>query len=358
MLSAPVMNILSLATASFLLFQMVYDYVRHRKERKNVFLRHRILVCCGGLLLFLEDIFLSCPVSFSELTLDVGIVGCLLLAIPDQGGRSLPSVLFSILLLSYNLLLRFIPHLPLSVLGSLAAALCFFAVGVLRGRDVPVTVFRNNAFLRYHEETLSRLFHTFLLMGVGAFATCSAAFSGMAGTLLQAFSFLAMLALEAILFQRAVSGRYFLRAVNLPERLEPYPESGLEVTLPDGIPEEERRMRVLYKRILLFMEEERPYLDADYDMNRLAHDLYSNKLYLSKTINLLSGRNFRQFINRYRILYAVEIMKKDPRQKLMDVSEQSGFHTVVSFNMAFKINLGKTPSDWIRDYLASRSLGR
>ena len=89
-------------------------------------------------------------------------------------------------------------------------------------------------------------------------------------------------------------------------------------------------------------------------MDDLAETLYSNKLYLSRTINTLSGRNFRQFINYHRIQYAISLFKKDPRLKVGEVATMSGFHSSVSFNMAFKVNMGKTPTEWLGEHTFER----
>ena len=359
------MKLLSLASGVFLLSQLLIGSARHRKGLKaSLPGMLRALSCSGGCLLILEDGLFLPGITFPVLTLDLAIVGSLLLVIPAPGEPSRSAAGFVVLLLSGNLLLHFFPAFFLSgacwflrgsVLGSLVCALSYLAFGALRGCVWNLSLLREDFAVRQMLQT-SRLFYGLLLMGEGTFAGCSASCQGVAGSLLQACSFLGMLVLETLLYQRSVSGRFlvFGRRKDRGETREVplYQDARTERT------DEMQRMHVLYKRILQYMEEKQPYLDAEYDMNRMAKDLYSNKLYLSKTINLLSGRNFRQFVNRYRIRYAVELMKKDPRLKLMDVSEQAGFHTVVSFNMAFKINLGKTPSEWLRDYLASRSLGR
>ena len=114
--------------------------------------------------------------------------------------------------------------------------------------------------------------------------------------------------------------------------------------------DEDKKMNNLYRRVVMYMEEKRPYLDQTFDMASLADLMFTNKLYLSKTINVLSGRNFRQFVNYYRVQRAIELFKQDPRLKICEVSEMSGFHTAVSFNMSFKVNTGKTPTEWLNAY--------
>ena len=107
-------------------------------------------------------------------------------------------------------------------------------------------------------------------------------------------------------------------------------------------------MALLYGRILEYMEKNAPFLEEDFSLPQMATDLYSNRVYLSKTINMMSGRNFCQFINWYRVTHAKEMMRKDPHLKVLEVATMSGFHSVVSFNQAFKMYEGTTPSVWLQ----------
>ena len=110
--------------------------------------------------------------------------------------------------------------------------------------------------------------------------------------------------------------------------------------------EEMGRMRQLYERIVAQMEEKRPFLDPEFSLSDLSGAVFSNRGYLSRTINILSGQNFRQFVNGYRIRYGVDLLRRDPSLRVSDVVMMSGFQTTVTFNMAFKINMGETPSQF------------
>lgn len=94
------------------------------------------------------------------------------------------------------------------------------------------------------------------------------------------------------------------------------------------------------------MESGRPFLDEDYSLQDLSASVYTNKTYLSKTINIMSGKNFRQFINGYRILYSVDLMKKNPRLRVDELAAMSGFHSTVTYTMAFKANMNETPGEF------------
>lgn len=108
-------------------------------------------------------------------------------------------------------------------------------------------------------------------------------------------------------------------------------------------PDEQGRMNTLYARVLGYMESKKPYLDERFKISDMARGLYTNKVYLSRTINACSGRNFCQFVNSYRIDYAEDLMNKDPHLRVFEVAMMSGFHSLVSFNMAFKLFHDESP---------------
>ena len=67
---------------------------------------------------------------------------------------------------------------------------------------------------------------------------------------------------------------------------------------------------------------------------------------------MVSGSNFCQFVNYYRVKYSKELMRGNPGKKMIEVALSSGFNSVVTFNMAFKLNENLTPSEWLREYNA------
>ena len=109
----------------------------------------------------------------------------------------------------------------------------------------------------------------------------------------------------------------------------------------------------VFQRVVRYMEEKRPYLDEKINLERFSKAIFSNTVYVSRTINYYSGKNFRQFVNWYRIQYALDLMREDPHLKMEEVSILSGFHSTVSFNMAFRLFEGKTPTEWHEEYVDS-----
>ena len=104
----------------------------------------------------------------------------------------------------------------------------------------------------------------------------------------------------------------------------------------------------IYERVVAYFEREKPFLDCELTINDLVKVLYSNKLYISRAISQFTGRNFCQFVNYYRIKYSIECFKANHDLKIHEMASMSGFNSIVSFNMAFRLYMGENPSDWCR----------
>ena len=106
--------------------------------------------------------------------------------------------------------------------------------------------------------------------------------------------------------------------------------------------------RNIYDRVLEYFEKNRPYLNPDLTINDIVNSLYTNKVYISKAICHYTGRNFCQFVNYYRVIYSMEIFRKQPGLKVAELAGLSGFNCTVSFTTAFRLFMNETPSEWCR----------
>ncbi len=102
----------------------------------------------------------------------------------------------------------------------------------------------------------------------------------------------------------------------------------------------------LYDRCCRYMVERRPFLVVDYQLQDLANSLYTNRSYLSKTINRFSGKNFRSYVNYYRLMYAMELFRANMSLRIIDLAELSGFRNESSFLNSFRSVMGEAPSIW------------
>ena len=81
----------------------------------------------------------------------------------------------------------------------------------------------------------------------------------------------------------------------------------------------------LYDRCCRYMTEYRPYLVSSFSLQDLANSVYTNKFYLSKTINRFSGKNFRQYVNYYRVMYAMDLFKENKSLRVTEMAQLCGF---------------------------------
>ena len=104
--------------------------------------------------------------------------------------------------------------------------------------------------------------------------------------------------------------------------------------------------QMLYDKCCKYMTERKPFLVESFSLGDLAAAMYTNKAYLSKTINYYSGMNFRHFLNHYRVMYAVDLFRRDSHLRVNDLAELSGFHSATTFSHAFGDVMKEPPSAW------------
>ena len=104
--------------------------------------------------------------------------------------------------------------------------------------------------------------------------------------------------------------------------------------------------QLLYDRCCRYMTEKRPFLVESFSLQDLANAVYTNKGTLSRTINRFSGRHFKPYVNYYRVMYAMDLFRKNMGLRVSDLSQLSGFHSVTSFYQSFRSVMGESPSHW------------
>lgn len=103
----------------------------------------------------------------------------------------------------------------------------------------------------------------------------------------------------------------------------------------------------LIQRICQYMDEQKPYLNAELKVADVAKALGTNSTYVSRSVNVMKGCTFSQFVNGYRINHAMQLIRQQPDIKITTVSAASGFATETSFFRCFKAQTGMTPKEWI-----------
>lgn len=103
---------------------------------------------------------------------------------------------------------------------------------------------------------------------------------------------------------------------------------------------------LIRSRLLEWMERERPYLDPEMTLPKLALSLDIPVAHLSRVLNDTLGRNFYEFINQYRVREARRRLASPDaeREKIIAIASECGFNSLATFNRVFKELAGRTPS--------------
>ena len=151
---------------------------------------------------------------------------------------------------------------------------------------------------------------------------------------------LAGIALFSLLMIRSLTSDPSLRAAADEVPRLPHVASG-------GTPDTYTKM---YERLCNYLEEKKPFLKDNCQLEDISKAMCTNKSYLSRMIAMCSGMNFPKFMNSYRVRYSIELYKRNRKLKVSELAVRSGFHSTVSYNMSFKMFMNETPSEWCMEY--------
>ena len=108
------------------------------------------------------------------------------------------------------------------------------------------------------------------------------------------------------------------------------------------------RAVAISQRLDAFMQEEKPYMEADLTIETLARQIGVPRHYLTQVINERHEKNFFHFINEYRIEAVKDALRSPDHadRTLIEIAFDSGFSSKSTFNAAFKQFTGMTPSQY------------
>ena len=138
----------------------------------------------------------------------------------------------------------------------------------------------------------------------------------------------------------------------------------LELKMPAGEAELRAKVHNLFQTLLEKSEDENPvyqedrlalrlleYIHANYQtdisLNDVAEAFSITPTYVSMLFKKEYKTNFKDYLNRYKIEQAKEIMKKNPTIKNKELSEAVGFNSVNTFLRLFKKYTGETPGRYL-----------
>jgi AraC-like DNA-binding protein len=132
--------------------------------------------------------------------------------------------------------------------------------------------------------------------------------------------------------------RFYINKKRRTKKTKKYKTSALDAERADEI----------LPKLLVLMEKEKIYLNADLTLKKLSERLMIHYNHLSQIINEKLQFSFNDFVNKYRI---EEAKKKllDPaegKKTVLEIAYDTGFYSKSVFNTAFKKFTGMTPSQF------------
>jgi AraC-like DNA-binding protein len=101
-----------------------------------------------------------------------------------------------------------------------------------------------------------------------------------------------------------------------------------------------------------YMVERKPFSDSSLSLKNLALLTGISERNLSQIINEYKKQNFFDFVNSYRVKYAMELLRNPENEQriMLDILFESGFNSKTTFNITFKKHTGITPSDYKKKF--------
>ena len=109
---------------------------------------------------------------------------------------------------------------------------------------------------------------------------------------------------------------------------------------------------ILYNDIIEYLEKAKPFKNPDFNIQTLAKALNTNVYYISRAINVGSGNNFNMLLNSFRISYVKSMLDSGAIKKytIDYIYAEAGYKYRSTFNAAFKLIIGMTPSDYVSQH--------
>ncbi|KIQ22750.1 AraC family transcriptional regulator [Flavobacterium sp. MEB061] len=103
-----------------------------------------------------------------------------------------------------------------------------------------------------------------------------------------------------------------------------------------------------FQKLELLCKEQHIYTDSTLNREKVAEKLGISAGYVSQIINTITGDNFANYINQYRVEAVKEMMSNSEYEKynLLTMGLESGFTSKTTFYKAFKKVTGQTPNEY------------
>jgi len=104
-------------------------------------------------------------------------------------------------------------------------------------------------------------------------------------------------------------------------------------------------MPAMIKRLIDYIESEKPYLKGDYKLENLSKEIKIPRHHISELLNIYNKKSFSELINSYRVEEAKKMLldKKYRNIKISSIGYDAGFNSRTTFYFWFKRLTGISP---------------
>jgi AraC-like DNA-binding protein len=104
-----------------------------------------------------------------------------------------------------------------------------------------------------------------------------------------------------------------------------------------------------------FMKSNKPYLDPELNISKLASELNVSVSFLSSYLNAETGKNFFEFVNEYRLQEFKSKVNNSENNNytLLSLAFDCGFSSKATFNRVFKNHTNMTPNEYKKKFISS-----
>lgn len=113
---------------------------------------------------------------------------------------------------------------------------------------------------------------------------------------------------------------------------------------------DEEKSIILYDLELYMNKREKPYLNPRISLEEVSRKLNVPSGKLSQVVNEMTGKNFNQYINDFRIVESKTLLVSNNFNKLTieAIAHNSGFNSKSQFYESFKKHTGMTPKEFVQ----------
>ena len=122
----------------------------------------------------------------------------------------------------------------------------------------------------------------------------------------------------------------------------------IENSIPEEYKESITADNLYFQKLELLCKEHHIYTDSTLNREKVAEKLGISAGYVSQIINTITGDNFANYINQYRVEAVKEMISNSEYENynLLTMGLESGFTSKTTFYKAFKKVTGQTPNEY------------